>query len=137
MVGEGLFDGKGFVEQTRARFTLSEVTPLGLQLKALWNPFRSEGNILVGIFFLKLFDVIPFPVIFSTFQFSQILDQIDIIGLISIQFGLHARTLPIDLGHHRLRDTDDFRRNPFSPEILEETLITFYTISLPNRRKEK
>jgi hypothetical protein len=116
---------------------MSEITPLGLQLKALWNPFRSEGDTLVGIFFLKLFDMIPFPVIFSTLQFNQVLGQIDIIALISIQFNLHTRCLPIDLSHHGFRDTDDFRRNPFSSEILKETLITFYHISLSNWRKEK
>jgi hypothetical protein len=116
---------------------MPEITPLGLQLKALWNPFRSERNILVGIFFLKLFDMIPFPMIFSTLQFNQVLGKVDIIALISIQFGLHTRCLPIDLSHHGFRDTDDFRKRYFSTKILKQTLVTFYHISLSDRRKEK
>src|SRR4030043_144528 len=136
-MGEGLFDGEGFVQQTRNRLTMSEITPVRLQLKALWNPFRSEGDILEGIFFLKLFDMIPFPMIFSTLQLNQILGEIDIIALISIQFGLHPRRLPIHLFHHCLRHPSNLRGRPFSLKIVKQILTTFYHISPSNWRKEK
>jgi hypothetical protein len=116
---------------------MPEIAPLGLQLKALWNPLRSEGDILVGIFFLKLFDVVPLPVIFSTLQFNQILGEVDVIALTSIQFGLHPGWLPVDLFNHGFRHPSDFRAQPFSFKIVKQTLITFYHISFSKRGKEE
>jgi hypothetical protein len=88
-----------------------------LQLEALWNPFGRERDILVGISFLKLFDMIPFPVVFSTFQFNHVLNQIDVIALASIQLGFHTRCLPIDPGYHGFWDTGDFRKCPFAAKM--------------------
>jgi hypothetical protein len=136
-VGESFFDGKGFIEQARAGLTMSKITPLRLQLKTLWDPFRSKRNILIGIFPLKLFDVIPLPVIFSTRQFNQIFGKIDIIALTSIQFSPHSPLPPINLGNHCFRDTGDFRRIPFSLKILKQSPVTFYHISLSKGRKEE
>ena len=78
-----------------------------------------EGTLSNDDILLKLFDVIPFPMIFSTLQFNQILDEIDIIALASIQFGFHTRCLPIDLIRHSLRNTGNFRRRYFSTKIFE------------------
>jgi hypothetical protein len=136
-VSEGLLDGDEFVGQARNVIAVTEVTPVTLEPQTLRNPFGCQCNIFVGVLSLKLFNVISLPMILSTLQSRQVIDEVNIITLVPIELSHHPCGRPIVRKNHLLRNPSNFRGGSPFFEILKQDPITFYHISFTNGGKEK